>query len=155
MALVHAVACSCKTHEEKKIRCAKMNLKHFFVFTFRERGFERAGRTALQGVWACKEVNLPPIWEQQGRLLHERGAGNWGGQQGRHGIVSKGSSPTVASREGGSRFSDSTQGQHTARWSVATRHVLGQGRKLSQRSRSRPKVHRCSSRGGPRAKAWA
>lgn len=145
MTLVHAVACSCKTHEVKKIRCAKINLRHFFVFTFRERGLEKAGRPALQGMRACKEVNLSPVWEQQGRLLHERGAGSWGGQQGRHGIVSKGSSPTVAKREGGSRFSDSNQGQQTARWPLATRHGLGQGRKLSQWSRSRPKVYKCSS----------
>lgn len=36
MTLVHAVAFSCKTHEKKRV-CAKINLKHFFVFTFRER----------------------------------------------------------------------------------------------------------------------
>lgn len=73
MTLVLAVACSCKTREKKKTRCAKINLKHLFIFTFRERGLERAGITALWGMMACKEVNLPPVWEQQGRLLHGRG----------------------------------------------------------------------------------
>lgn len=42
----------------KKLRCAKIYLKHLFVFTFRERGLERAGGTALQGMRACEEVNL-------------------------------------------------------------------------------------------------
>lgn len=49
---------------KKKVRCAEINLKHFFVFTFRERGLERAESMALWDMRACREVSLPSVWEQ-------------------------------------------------------------------------------------------
>lgn len=52
MTLVHAVACSCKIHEENKV-CAKINLKHFFVFTFRE-GFGKSRENSPSGYESLK-----------------------------------------------------------------------------------------------------